>query len=539
MLSSGDLQGYLGQFRRRLQLSIASQGLGAAAAAALILTVVLVYIANRFAFSDASVLSARTALFAGLAVVIVALLVLPLRKLGRKGVAPEIESKVPAFNGRVSTYLDQTRRQQNGEPANPMLGLLAEDAMKVAETAPADSIVTTGRILTFAGLGLAAVAALVWLGASGPGYWGYGAQRLWAGWMEPDKKPLYELLVEPGDTTVRSGASLRIKAQLVGLDSSDAVIHVKYESSVDWEAAPMPPQISGSGFEFTLAGINEPFRYYVRAAGLESRQFNVRVVVMPNVENVKLTYNYPSWTGLEPLVEDPGGDIRAVPGTKIAVEVQTDKPLKGAVLVVNNQDIPLKGSDLTAKAELEVDKEGEYYIAAFYDGEKVRLTEDFFITVQPNQKPQVKILKPGRDWRATPIEEVTAHFEAATTSACARWSSATPSTAASGSRRPSAGGNRGSVTATHVFELEELGKIAGEAMGAGGIEILVPGADQPKIKAADKRLHPGDVITYYARGSRPRARSPDGHVLHRGAAVQPHLRAVAAGRRRHAGRRAE
>ena len=170
MLSSGNLQDYLAQFRRRLKLSIASQGLGAAAAAALLLTVALVYVANRYAFSDASVLSARTILFGGLAAVIVLLLVLPLRKLGRTGVGGELESKVPAFNGRVTTYLDQTRRQEQGEPPNPMLGLLAEDAMKVARTAPADSVVTTGRILTFAGLGLAAAAMLLWLGASGPGY---------------------------------------------------------------------------------------------------------------------------------------------------------------------------------------------------------------------------------------------------------------------------------------------------------------------------------------------------------------------------------
>ena len=259
----------------------------------------------------------------------------------------------------------------------------------------------------------------------------------------------------------------------------------------------MPPRMDGPGFQFTLAGISEPFRYYVEAAGLKSRTFEVKVVVMPNVENIKLTYTYPAWTGMEARTEDPGGDIRAVPGTEVTVELTTDKPLKGAVLVANQTDQPLRGDGLSVSGKLTVNKDGEYHIAAFYDGEKVRLTEDFFITVLPNEKPQVKILRPGRDWRATPIEEVTARFEATDDFGVRNLELRYSINGGEWTTKSLGGGNRGQINASHVFELEELGKQAGEAMTPGGVGFLIP---DPSAAPGDAspRLHPGDVIAYYA-----------------------------------------
>jgi hypothetical protein len=42
----------------------------------------------------------------------------------------------------------------------------------------------------------------------------------------------------------------------------------------------------------------------------------------------------------------------------------------------------------------------------------VKLTDDYLITVVPDKKPVVKVLKPGRDWRASNIEEVAVRVEA-------------------------------------------------------------------------------------------------------------------------------
>ncbi len=43
-----------------------------------------------------------------------------------------------------------------------------------------------------------------------------------------------------------------------------------------------------------------------------------------------------------------------------------------------------------------------YHVAAIEDGEDVRLSEDYFIEAMKDNPPEVKITRPGRDFRASP-----------------------------------------------------------------------------------------------------------------------------------------
>ena len=143
------LEDYLNRVHLRLKAVTASRGLGAAAIASLSLTVSGVYFANEFAFSNSSVISARTLLFASLAAVVAFLLIRPLLRLGRRKAAGHIEKQVPAFDGRIDTFVDKTTAE-NGE-ANPFLDLLAEDTMQVVEAVPAEDVVEAKGILAYAG----------------------------------------------------------------------------------------------------------------------------------------------------------------------------------------------------------------------------------------------------------------------------------------------------------------------------------------------------------------------------------------------------
>ncbi len=496
--SSTGLDDYLDRVRRRLRASLASRGLGALALTALLVTVCGVYVANKLAFSTASMVSARALLVAAAAAVIVILLVRPLRGLGARRAADEAERRSPAFGGRLDAWVDQTARMRGADaPANPLLDLLQEDTLRVAETVPVDDVVGRGRILSFAVAAVAGLTMLAWLGTSGPGYWQYGTSRLWTGWFIAGDAPLYEFLVEPGDTTVRKGANLSVAVRPVGFDPAGVDIYAKFESSVDWEKAPMGPQLEGSGYEFTFSAVREPLRYYVVAGRVRTREFNVDVVAMPNVENIKLEYEFPAWTGLDPLTEDPGGDIRAVKGTKVKVTVTTDKPLEDGILAVGEKRIALRGNE----AEIEVVDDGEYHIAAVYQGEDIRLTDDFFITVVPDEKPALDILEPARDWRATGIEEVMARFKAGDDFGLR---SLELHYSVNGVEQPKIafGGVRGKkeFRTSHLFPLEEMGESIHEEAARPAIASGVSAAPLPP-PAPPAGLLPGDLISYYAAAS--------------------------------------
>jgi hypothetical protein len=81
MNARDQLDSYIEQLEGRLRVGALARGAAILGAAALAATVVLVLITNAFAFSHASLISARVALFLALAYAVGFGLVLPLYKL--------------------------------------------------------------------------------------------------------------------------------------------------------------------------------------------------------------------------------------------------------------------------------------------------------------------------------------------------------------------------------------------------------------------------------------------------------------------------
>ena len=118
---------------------------------------------------------------------------------------------------------------------------------------------------------------------------------------------------------------------------------------------------------------------------------------------------------MKDVVEDPGGDVRAVQGSRAEIEVLTDKPLEhGALVLDNGSKVELTRSEGNwLHAGLPVQKDGSYHVAAFDGNQAVRISDDYFIEAKKDEPPSVKIARPGRDPHVSPIEEVPVMVEAA------------------------------------------------------------------------------------------------------------------------------
>ena len=118
---------------------------------------------------------------------------------------------------------------------------------------------------------------------------------------------------------------------------------------------------------------------------------------------------------MKPSTEEHSGDLRAIEGTEAQVEVEMDRPLKeGQFALDGGQAISLEKADgNTYRGTIVMQKDGAYHLAAMDDQQQVRLSEDYFIATDKAQPPQVAIVRPGGDYRASPIEEVTVGVKAA------------------------------------------------------------------------------------------------------------------------------
>src|SRR5580693_836189 len=468
------LTDYLSALERRLRWLALSRGVAVSAAAALILTVLAVLAANQFAFSHSSVVGARVFLFLGLAFAIAAALIAPVIKLNRRRAASAAESKYPQFQERLLTFTERSETNAG----DPFLHLLAADTLTLAQTAQPNEVAKTSWIFSFSSAAVVSMLVLLWLGISGPGFLGYGTGLLWGAVPKGVTKPFYNISVTPGNKTVRKRSDQMIGAQLMGFSAPKVQFFAKYASASKWEAAEMRTEQGGSAYQFLIAGVPETLDYYVEAGGVRSQTFKLNVVDLPSVKKVAVTFHYPAYLGLKEVTEDPGGDLRAVEGTVGEVTVTTDRPLaSGEIVLDDGSKIALaKNADGTMMAKVPIQKDGMYHVAALQDGEDVRLSEDYFIEAMKDNPPDVKITRPGRDFRASPIEEVTV-----------------------------------AVDAKDDFGLKE---VALHYSVNGGAEKIVPllqtkgaktSSGSTVIALEDFKVEPGDVVSVYATANDARS----------------------------------
>ncbi len=408
MNSIGQLDDYLRRVEARLRLFAASRGAAVTAGAALLLTLLLVWIGNQYRFAENVVLPLRLLLFAAIAAAIAFALAIPLAKLNRKYVTKLAEQQAPDFGERLLTVTERP------DQANPFIELIAEDAMRVANQHAPEQFAESNLLYGALGVAVLAVGFLVWLIAAGPGYWGYGASLFWTGSGNPGKRPLYDLAVQPGNKTIRRKSDQLISAQLLGFTAHQVVLHARYGEATKWDSASMQPGQEGSAYQFKFVGLADPVEYYVQADGTESKHFKISVRDLPGVKRVKVLLHFPSELRLKDVMQDPGGDIRAVEGTQADISVLTDKPLdRGLLIFEDGSRVALtKGDGNWLSVKMPIHKDGSYHVAALDNGEAIRISDDYFIESGKDEPPSIRIASPGKDPKVSPIEEVPVTVEA-------------------------------------------------------------------------------------------------------------------------------
>ena len=394
---------YLGRCRTRLKWITRVWIAVVGASALAVLTVSLAALAAYVVPSEGWIVAARVLLYAIAIATIIACIV---RRIGARRTAHRVERRIPAFEGRLITWFDASRRQRR--PA--LLPHLARHALEVAEAHPPRRAAPTWLLLPPLAILAAAALTLYLTFDAAPASWRLPAERLWTGDLLADTRP--KIVVEPGDAVVPRGADVLVRAKAHGFAADTLAVNASFAGSGSWERATMLPASGDGTHEFVLVAVNEAVDYYVSAGGtrdgrLNSDRFRIEVADLPVVEDVELALDYPAWTNLPGTTQDHG-DVAGVEGTRVGARIRASLPLGDAHLVVNNREVDLDAGI----GAFTVEAPGAWHVAVRHRGEVVRISDEYLIDLVQDRPPEVEFTFPGRDRSATAIEEVALRFSA-------------------------------------------------------------------------------------------------------------------------------
>jgi hypothetical protein len=277
-----------------------------------------------------------------------------LRRWQRNTTASAIERVFPQLGQRIRTTVQFGELSRNELSASGVTGTLVsaleDDTVRRAQPLPLDAVVPW-KSLALASL-LAATVGLLLAGASAFDWqWRTAAQRALLG-----DEPYTKLTVEPGNTSVAEGEPLAVEVIVEGRLGEHVSIRTRRldEDDAAWREDRLEADSGTSvgdrrlAFTSPLGRLRHPMEYRVAAGTAESDTYRILVRYPLKLVNIKAAIRPPEYTGLEESVVE-GGDVTALVGSRIALEIELDRAPATAALEV--QDVARASKQAPAEAE--------------------------------------------------------------------------------------------------------------------------------------------------------------------------------------------
>ena len=349
-------------------------------------------------------------------------LIQPLRvKLTPHDVALNVERKHQDLEDRLVSALQFGEAETEDPIQSHLLQRLVTDAVERTEGIDFKATVDKSKKRKQVGIAVAALAGCALIALIFPVELNTSLNRLLSPWEKTEPVYTTKLTVEPGNARILRGRSLAINLEVTGKAADKArLVYTKEDPTAETEPQRQEidmVRIEGQKrkFGYEIFNINENMEYYVTANGTESERYTVEVFDTPKVTAIEIAYTYPEYTKLKPIIQQGEGNIRAVTGSQAEVRITTNKAIQSATLTVEAEDpIPMLIPDgRTLTTTLDLLNDGRYTVKLLcVDGFNNQAPIEYTITAIPDEPPEVVIKEPGRDIKATKLEEVRALAEA-------------------------------------------------------------------------------------------------------------------------------
>ncbi len=157
--------------------------------------------------------------------------------------------------------------------------------------------------------------------------------------------------VQPGNVTLQQGKRVTISAKVTGKTAGHEPVMLVF-SSDDGQAVKQSLEMqknSEGRFEVMFPpgkdGLSSGMEYGLQQGSSRSDKFRIEVRPAAAIEVTKLTYRYPAYTGLAEEIVENSGDIRAVEGTEVKIDVRSNLPLQQIDMFLDGKPVLMKLTD--------------------------------------------------------------------------------------------------------------------------------------------------------------------------------------------------
>jgi hypothetical protein len=175
------------------------------------------------------------------------------------------------------------------------------------------------------------------------------------------------------------------------------------KSNTTIEPVPLNGQALTGVYKVTIADIQESFDFRATINDARTGKIKVRALERPQVESIKGTQTYPSFTGNPPTQHAPG-DFTLFPGGTIKLEITSTKDLTSAALqlIGTNTKVPVKVDSENPKlstVEFTIPPEKlSGFSLSLTDTEQMQSRDDvvYRVSLLADRAPEIRITYPKR-----------------------------------------------------------------------------------------------------------------------------------------------
>jgi len=210
--------------------------------------------------------------------------------------------------------------------------------------------------------------------------------------------PKFIFNVEPGNSKVTKGDSIKITIGIAGQAPKEVNLNVKNADQTSFEPLQLYPDTLGK-YYYVIPAVRSSFKYYAASGNIKSDIYEIEVIDRPIIKTMDLTITSPSYTKIPQVQQKDNGNVTALLGSVVDIRITSTKNLKGARIEFDDttkKNLEIIGNE--AQGKFIVKNDVNYHIALKDTDNNNNLEPiEYSIKALYDAFPTIQIIAPNHD----------------------------------------------------------------------------------------------------------------------------------------------